>query len=54
MSDSEDLVQVFVTVAVRTSAGAVPGPKLLPRPEAAALVRDKRAIYGSQPPRGWS
>ena len=50
--DGEDLVAVFVTVAVCTSQGAVPGPKLLPRDEAASLVADKGAIYGSQP-RGW-
>ena len=44
---------MFVTVAVRTSAGPGPGRKRLPLAEAAALVKDKRAIYGTKPPRGF-
>jgi hypothetical protein len=41
---------VFVTNAVRTSAGSGPGPLDLPPEEAAALVRDRHAVYGSEPP----
>ena len=43
-------VQVFLTVAVRTSAGAGPGSKMLPPAEAAALIKMKHAVYGSAPP----
>lgn len=49
----DDRVWVFVTTAIRTSAGATVGAKQLPRAEAAALVADRRAIYGDKPPRGW-
>jgi hypothetical protein len=48
-----ELAEVFVTVAVRTSAGPDPGPKRLPVAEASALVNERRAVWGSQPPRGW-
>jgi hypothetical protein len=47
-------VPVYLTNAVRTSAGPGPGPKMLPSPEAGALVRDRLAVYGDQPPRGMS
>ena len=46
-------VAVFVTNGTRTSQGPGPGPKTLPPAEAAALVRDKLAVYGSQAPRGF-
>jgi hypothetical protein len=47
------LVQVFVTNGVRTSAGTGPGARELPRAEAAALVVGKVAIYGPCPPAGF-
>jgi hypothetical protein len=51
-ASDETLVPVFVTVAVRTSAGAGIGPKLVPPDEAGRLVRSKHAVYGSTAPRG--
>jgi hypothetical protein len=48
-----DLVEVFCTVAVRTSAGPDVGPKLVPPAEAASLVGRRMAVYGSTGPRGW-
>jgi len=50
---SEPLVSVYLTVAVRTSAGPGPGHRRLPPGEAAALVGNRRAVYGDQPPRGF-
>jgi hypothetical protein len=50
----EPVVTVFVTNAVRTSDGPGPGVKRLPPGEAAALVTSRRAVYGDQPPRGYS
>jgi hypothetical protein len=41
---------VFLTNAVRTSAGPGPGPKQLPAAEAGALVRAKLAVYGDRAP----
>jgi hypothetical protein len=49
-----ELVAVFVTVAVRTSDGPGPGVKRVPPGEAAALVGNRRAVYGDQAPRGSS
>lgn len=46
-------VSVFVTTAVRTSDGPGPGHKRVPAGEAARLVGDRRACYGSQPPKGF-
>jgi hypothetical protein len=48
------LVSVFVTNAVRTSAGPGPGHLRVPPAEAAALVSHHRAVYGDQPPRGYA
>lgn len=48
------LVALFVTTAVRTSDGPGPGVKRVPPGEAAALVNNRRAVYGDQPPRGFS
>jgi hypothetical protein len=50
----EPMVTVFVTNAVRTSDGPGPGVKRLPPGEAATLVGNRRAVYGDQPPRGFS
>lgn len=47
------LVDVYLTVAVRTSAGPGPGHKRLPAGEASALVANRRAVYGGQPPAGY-
>ena len=52
--EPEPEVMVFVTTAVRTSAGCTPGAKMLPRDEAARLLADRRAIFGDKPPRGFS
>ena len=45
---------VFLTVAVRTSAGPGPGPKHLPRAEAGRLVAMHHAVPGDRPPPNWS
>jgi hypothetical protein len=47
------LVPVFVSVAVRTTAGPGPGVKLVPPAEASRLVSAKLAVHGERPPRGW-
>ncbi len=51
------LTPVYVTNAVRTSAGPGPGVKYLPPQEAADLVARRMAIHGERPPRstmgGW-
>ncbi len=49
-----DRITIFATVAVRTSQGSGPGVLELPRDEAARMVADRHAVYGSQPPRGFS
>ena len=48
------LVAVFVTTAVRTSAGPGPGVRRAPPGEVVALVNGRRAVYGDQPQRGYS
>lgn len=59
MSENQDqdagpeLVPVFVTTGVRTSAGPGPGPRRVPPAEAAALVGRKLAVYGEAAPRGY-
>jgi hypothetical protein len=49
----QQLVTVFLTNAVRTSAGPGPGPKQLPSDEANRLINSKMAVYGDQPPRNY-
>ena len=49
-----DRITVYATVAVRTSAGPGPGVLELPRDEAARMVADRHAVYGSTAPRGFS
>ena len=49
-----ELADVFLTNATRTSTGPGPGPKRLPRAEAADLVQRRLAVYGTDPPRGFS
>jgi len=48
-----ELVDVFVTTAVRTSAGPGPGHLRVPQAEAAALVNTHRGVFGDRPPRGY-
>jgi hypothetical protein len=48
-----DLVEVFITNAVKTSAGPGPGMRSLPRSEASALVNARMAVWGG-PPRGYN
>lgn len=43
-------VTVYVVNGTRTSQGPGPGPLSLPPLEAAALVRQRFAVYGSKPP----
>ena len=54
MSGEPELVWVYVTNSVRTSAGAGIGPAQVPPDEARALVADHHAKYGAEPPRDWS
>jgi len=49
-----DLVPVFVTNGVRTSAGAGPGVRKVPRAEAGALIAARVAIAGERPPPNWA
>jgi hypothetical protein len=44
------LVSVFLTTAVRTSAGPGPGHRQLPATEAGRLVGERYAVYGSTAP----
>lgn len=44
---------VYLTVAVRTSAGPGPGPIRLPAREANLLIARKHAVAGDQPPRSF-
>jgi hypothetical protein len=52
--EPEPRIEVHLNNAVRTSQGPGPGPKMLPAAEAAWLVRNKLAVYGSEPPRGYA
>jgi hypothetical protein len=51
--EPEARIPVYLVNATRTSAGPGPGPKTLPAGEAAWLCRNKLAIYGDRPPRGY-
>ena len=53
MSEQPELVMVYVTNAVRTSAGPGPGARRVPSAEAARLLKDRMAVYGDQPPRAY-
>lgn len=46
------LVPVYLANGTRTSGGTGPGVVQVPPGEAAALVRDRLAVYGGQPPYG--
>lgn len=48
-----DLVPVYLTVGVRTSAGAGPGVVRVPRAEAAVLIRQRYGVAGERAPRGF-
>ena len=52
--EPEARIAVYLVNATRTSAGPGPGPKSLPAGDAAWLCRRKLAVYGSEPPRGFS
>jgi hypothetical protein len=47
------LVQVFLLNGTGTSGGNGPGVVSVPPDEAAALVRERIAVYGSTPPSGY-
>ena len=49
-SPARRLVTVYVVNGTRTSAGPGPGALELPPLEAAALVRQRFAVYGDRPP----
>jgi hypothetical protein len=53
MTEPEPLVTVTVLNGTRTSAGPGPGVRQLPAAEAAWEVKNRRAVYGDQPPRGY-
>jgi hypothetical protein len=53
MTQPEQLAEVHVNNGTRTSAGPGPGTRWLPSAEAAWLVKNRLAVYGSQPPRGY-
>lgn len=50
MTEPEPTMQVYLTNAVRTSAGPGPGPMTLPVSEANALIGMKYAVAGSRNP----
>jgi hypothetical protein len=52
--DDSDLVEIFLTVAVRTSDGSRHGVHQVPRAEAARLIAARHAVAGGNPPRGWT
>jgi hypothetical protein len=51
--DDREPVPVYLTNAVRTSAGPGPGLKYLPPAEAGSLVARRLAVHGETPPRGY-
>jgi hypothetical protein len=48
-----ELADVYMTVAIRTSAGPWPGHKRLPQAEANLLIARKHAVAGTEPPRSF-
>jgi hypothetical protein len=48
-----EFVAVFVTTAVRTSAGPGPGVRHIPAAEAAQLIARRHAVTGERPPKGY-
>jgi hypothetical protein len=53
-ADGTDLVEVFLTVAVRCSDGAHHGVHRVPRAEASRLIAARLAVGGSNAPRWWN
>ena len=53
MTETGQLVTVYVTNAIRTSRGVGPGPLKLPPDEAGRLLKDRLAVPGDQAPRGY-
>jgi hypothetical protein len=49
----DGLVTLFLTVAVRTSAGSGPGVVRVPPDEAGRIIAARHGVYGDQPPRGY-
>jgi hypothetical protein len=49
----DQLADVYMTVAIRTSAGPGPGHKRLPAREANLLIARKHAVAGTEPPRSF-
>src|SRR5260370_30868802 len=49
----QELADVYMTVAIRTSAGPGPGHKRLPQAEANLLIARKHAVAGTEPPRSF-
>lgn len=52
-SAPDERVTVFVVVGVRTSDGPGPGVKRVPHAEAQALLANRVAVAGDQPPRNY-
>jgi hypothetical protein len=50
---AEEVVPIYVTNAISTRWGTGPGVIRVPPAEAARLVKNRRAVYGDQPPRGY-
>lgn len=48
------LVDVYLTVAIRTSGGNGPGVLRVPPGEAARIVGDRHGVHGDRPPRGFT
>ena len=53
MSEPEPEVDIYLTTAVRTSAGPGPGVLHLPASEASRIVNAKLGVLGTAPPRGY-
>jgi hypothetical protein len=51
--EGDQLVTIYMTSAVRTSAGPGPGVRTLPAHEANLLVARRFAVHGDQPPRSF-
>jgi hypothetical protein len=52
-AEPEPMVTIYMTNAVRTSAGPGPGVKTLPAREANLLISRRFAVAGDQPPRSF-
>lgn len=50
----DGLADVYLTVAVRTSAGPGPWPVRVPRDEANRIISARHGVAGTQPPRNFT